>query len=204
MENYIYSIFRFAFIPGTRFWNLVLAANIIDITPFSFVPTVFLLAWGILRYHLLGVLPMAPAMILQALRDGVIVIDNRKRILYLNNLAEQLLQTTAEAALGQPIESIRPACQEAFHRFLDKGEPFVEQEFELNDQNRFFDIRISDLSKVEQGIIHTDASHLITFRDIYQRKQVELSLKRREAIMGALNRYCANLCRETLVGASRT
>jgi diguanylate cyclase (GGDEF)-like protein len=35
-------------------------------------------------------------------------------------------------------------------------------------------------------MIHTDASHLITFRDIHQRKQVEMSLKRREAMMGAL------------------
>jgi PAS domain-containing protein len=120
----------------------------IDITPFSFVPTVFLLAWGILRYHLLGVLPMAPAMILQALRDGVVVIDARKRILYLNNLAEQLLQTTAETALGQPIESLQPPCLEALHRLLAEGEPFVEQEFELDSQSV---LRYSHLRSIKSG-----------------------------------------------------
>jgi len=159
----------------------------IDLSPFSFAPTALLFAWGILRYRLLGILPMAPSMILHELQDGVIVIDSRKRILYLNNMAEQLLQTPAAAAIGQPIGSVRASYLESLNHLLDQQEPFIEQEFKINGQNRFFDIRISDLSKKEWGIGNTDASHLITIRDIHKRKQIELSLKRREAIMGALN-----------------
>jgi diguanylate cyclase (GGDEF)-like protein len=159
----------------------------IDLSPFSFAPTALLLAWGILRYRLLSILPLAPSMILQELQDGVVVIDARNRIVYLNKLAEKLLQTPAEAAIGQPIGSVQPSCQVTLNRLLDRQEPFVEQEFKLNGQNRFFDIRISSLSNQERGLDTTDASHLITFRDIHQRKQVELNLERREAIMGALN-----------------
>lgn len=158
----------------------------IDITPFAFVPTVLLMAWGTLRYRLLGILPMAPSMILHDLQDGVVVIDVRRRILYLNNLAEQLLQTTAEDAIGQPIESVRASCAEILQRLIDQEESYVEQEFRLNSQQRFFDIRVSPLSSGQWGTNNMDASHLIIFRDIDQRKQAELNLRRRESIMEAL------------------
>jgi PAS domain S-box-containing protein len=158
----------------------------IDITPFAFVPTVLLMAWGILRYRLLGILPMAPSMILHDLQDGVVVIDIRRRILYLNNLAEQLLQTMAEEAIGQPIESVRASCAEILQRLIDQEESYVEQEFMLNGQKRFFDIRVSSLSAGRWSTDNTDASHLIIFKDIHQRKQAELNLQHREAIMEAL------------------
>jgi diguanylate cyclase (GGDEF)-like protein len=160
----------------------------IDLTPFTFAPTVLLMVWGILRYRLLGILPMAPSMILHELQDGVVVIDNRKRVLYLNNLAEQLLQTTAEMAIGQPIESIQVACQETLQFLIEKKEPYVERVFTLNGQQRYFDIRLFHLSEEEWGSDDTDASHLLIFRDIHQRKLVELNLQRRETIMEALNK----------------
>jgi diguanylate cyclase (GGDEF)-like protein/PAS domain S-box-containing protein len=160
----------------------------VDITPFAFLPTVLLLAWGALHYRLLGILPTAPSIILHELQDGVVVIDVRKRILYLNTLAEQLLQTTTEESIGQPIESVRDSCAEVLHRLIVQKESYVEQEFMLNGQRRFFDIRISSLSAGQWGTNNTDASHLIIFRDIHQRKQAELDLQRREAIMEALTR----------------
>jgi diguanylate cyclase (GGDEF)-like protein len=159
----------------------------VDITPFLFVPTVLLTAWGILRYRLLDVLPMAPAMILHELKDGVVIIDARKRILYLNQLAEQILQTRAEEAIGQPIESLQAACLDILQRLIEHKEPYLEQEFMLGGQKSFFDIRVSPLPAKNRGANNADTSHLITFRDIHLRKQVELNLQRREAIMGALN-----------------
>src|SRR5574342_739204 len=50
---------------------------------------------------------------------------------------------------------------------------------------------------MEGGMINSDASHLITFRDIHKRKQVELNLKRREAIMGAINLASQQFLRNT-------
>lgn len=159
----------------------------IDLSPFAFAPTVILLAWGVLRYRLLGILPMAPSMILHELQDGVVVMDARKRILYLNNLAEQLLQTTAEDAIGQPLESVQATRPDTLQRLTEQKEPYIEQEFTLNGQKRFYDIRILQLSTEEWGTHDTNASCLILIRDVHQRKQAELSLQRREAIMGAIN-----------------
>ena len=109
----------------------------IDLSPFSFAPTALLLGWGILRYRLLRILPLAPSMILQELQDGIVVIDTRKRIIYLNSLAEKLLQTSVEAAIGQPIASVRPSCLEALNQLLDRQETSMEREFKLNGQTGF-------------------------------------------------------------------
>jgi len=159
----------------------------IDLTPFAFIPTVLLMAWGSLRYHLLGILPMAPAMILQEVQDGIVVIDIRKRLLYLNHIAEQILKTTAENAIGQPIESVQASCRETVEHLIEQRMLFEEREFVLDGQKKFFDIRVFPLTSKSWGMNNPDASHLIIFRDIHERKQVELNLERREAIMAALN-----------------
>ena len=169
----------------------------IDITPFAFIPTVLLMAWGTLRYRLLDILPTAPSIILHELQDGVIVIDIRKRILYLNNLAEQLLQTTAVEAIGQPIELVRASCAEILRRLIEQKESYVEQEFMLKSQSRFFDIRVSPLSVGQWDMNNTNINHLIIFRDIHQRKQAELNLQRREAIMEALTLASQQFLRAT-------
>lgn len=164
-----------AFLPG------------IDLSPFAFVPTALLFAWGIRRYRLLGMLPMAPSIILHELQDGVVVIDPRKRIIYLNGLAEQLVGSPAEAAIGQPIGVVQPSFLETLNHLLDQQVPFVEREFKLNGQKRFFEIRVSNIWRSKWKLNSTETSHLITFRDVHERKQAELSLRRREAMMGALS-----------------
>lgn len=167
----------------------------IDLAPFAFLPSVLLVTWGIMGYRLLDLWPMSPTIILHALQDGVVVIDARTRILYLNSLAGQILQTTPEAAIGQPMGSLRPSCLETFNRLFNRQEPFVEQEFKINGQNRFFDIRISKISKKNEGKDHTGEGLLITFRDIHQRKQIELNLQRREAMMAAINQAAQRFLR---------
>ena len=181
---------NFLYLSGTVFPG-------IDLTPFSFVPTVLLFAWGILRYRLLGIIPMAPSMILHELQDGVVVIDIRKRVLYLNNLAEQLLQTTAEMAIGQPIESVQKDCLDSLQSLIEKKKTYAEQVFDLNGQQRYFDIRVSHLSEDEWGSNDTDASHLIILRDIHQRKQVELDLHRRQRTLNLLHEIVASALQTT-------
>jgi GAF domain-containing protein/PAS domain-containing protein len=160
----------------------------IDLTPFAFVPTVLIFVWGIMRYRFLDILPMPSSNILQELQEGVIVLDIRHRILYLNSMAEQLLQTTAEGAIGRLIGSVHIPVFNTFKHLLDSQDLFVEREFKLNGQDRIFDIRLSNVLKSEGKPNSAGASYLLTFRDIHQRKQIELNLKRREAIMGALTR----------------
>jgi diguanylate cyclase (GGDEF)-like protein/PAS domain S-box-containing protein len=159
----------------------------VDLTVFFFLPASVLIAWGILRYQLLGTLPMAPAMVLRDMDDGILVIDIRQRILYLNRAAGEILGIRTEQALGQPLETLLPDIVELYQQLVEKQEPYIEKEFKVNGSNRMFDIRLSQVTADDARSKSAEQGNLIVFRDIHRRKKTEIELKNREAILGAIN-----------------
>lgn len=158
----------------------------IDLTPFLFLPASLVMMWGILRYRLLDVIPMAPALILNDLQDGILVLDSQRRVLYLNAVAEKILGAPLETSFGQPIEQICPECVNTISRLVNQGEAYVEKQFLLDGQETFFDIRLTSI-KQESAKKTSTPGYLVNFRNIHQRKQIEVDLERREAMLGAIN-----------------
>jgi len=81
-----------------------------DPTPIALLVTVAGLAWGVWRMRLidaqLGLLPVARDVVVDAMRDGVVVVDGRGRVLDLNPAAARLLGTAADVATGAPIDAL--------------------------------------------------------------------------------------------------
>ena len=81
-----------------------------DPTPVALLVTVAGLAWGVRRMRLidaqLGLLPVARDLVVEAMRDGVVVVDGRGRVLDLNPAAAALLGTTVEEAPGRPASEL--------------------------------------------------------------------------------------------------
>jgi diguanylate cyclase (GGDEF)-like protein len=77
-----------------------------DPTPVALMITLAGLAWGVWRMGLidaqLGLLPVARDLVVEAMRDGVVVVDGRGRVLDLNPAAAELLGTSVEEAAGRP------------------------------------------------------------------------------------------------------
>jgi diguanylate cyclase (GGDEF)-like protein/PAS domain S-box-containing protein len=75
-----------------------------DATPLALVVTVAGFAWGVKRLRFIdsqiGLLPVARDLVVDAMRDGVIVVDGRGRILDLNPAASRLIGVPAERAVG--------------------------------------------------------------------------------------------------------
>jgi diguanylate cyclase (GGDEF)-like protein/PAS domain S-box-containing protein len=159
----------------------------IDLTLFLFVPAILPMAWGILRYQLLGVLPLAPALLLQELDDGVLALDNRRRILFLNQAAAVILGVKPDQALGQPLDILLPDFVEPYEQLANQREPYVEKQFKINGEKRMFDIRLSQGNADGVKTASSEQGNLIVFRDIHHRKKTEIELKNREAILGAIN-----------------
>ncbi|MFZ5908951.1 MAG: histidine kinase N-terminal 7TM domain-containing protein [Chloroflexota bacterium] len=158
----------------------------IDPTPFLFLPATVVMMWGILRYRLLDVMPMAPAMILNDLQDGILVVDAQRRVLYLNAAAEKILGAPLGDSFGQPVEQLSPQCGDTLSRLIDQREPYIEKAFLWDGENTIFDIRVAPIETIERK--KTSASGcLVSFRNIHQRKQIEVDLERREAMLGAIN-----------------
>lgn len=80
---------------------------------FNFTPVMFsisglLLGWAVFRYRMLDIGPLAYKMIIQNMQDGLIVLDQKDRIVSLNPAAYQITNTIEEEAIGLPISEVMP------------------------------------------------------------------------------------------------
>lgn len=159
----------------------------VDLLPFLFLPGMAVMTWNILRYRLSDVLPMAPETILNDLQDGILVVDARKRVLYLNRAIAKILGLSLEASVGQPIERLYPSCAETFSRLLEQPAMVIERPFLLDGQETMFEIHQTPIRDLEDGRTTFTSAYLVSFRNIHRRKQIEQDLARREALLEALN-----------------
>ncbi len=81
-----------------------------DPTPVALLITVAGLFWGVRRMRLidaqLGLLPVARDLVVEAMGEGVVVVDGRGRVLDLNPAAASLLGVAADEAVGRPVEGL--------------------------------------------------------------------------------------------------
>ena len=128
-------------------------------------------AWGLFRFRLMDIVPVAHEAVLASLQDGVIVLDSQSRVVDLNPAAERITRRTAAEAIGQPAETVfaeRPDLLERFLRaesaqaeiVLGRGGP---------DGERTFDLRISPLRDRRARL----TGRTIVLRDVSERKRVE-------------------------------
>jgi signal transduction histidine kinase/HPt (histidine-containing phosphotransfer) domain-containing protein len=75
----------------------------IDVTPMFFGVTVALWAWAISRNTLLDLVPVARDAVLESLRDPVLVVDARGRVLDATPAAAEVFQAGAPIAIGKAL-----------------------------------------------------------------------------------------------------
>jgi signal transduction histidine kinase len=80
----------------------------VELTPFLFVLTGAVLVWGILRFRLLDLAPIARSKIFQIMHDAVVVLDPYQRVVDANLAAERLIGQPVGQVVGQPLERLLP------------------------------------------------------------------------------------------------
>ncbi len=117
----------------------------LDPTPFMFGVSAIAMAYGIFRFRLIDLTPIAADIILRNIGDGIVVLDAANRIVNVNPVAA--------AWLGQPPQALRgQMAGEAFASWPDVLEHLrrVKQghltfEAELNHERRVFQAHVSPL-----------------------------------------------------------
>jgi PAS domain-containing protein len=71
----------------------------IDLTPFAFMVTGLAFTWGLLRYQLLNLSPIARNVVIDSMSDGMIVLDLQDRIIDLNPAAQKTLRRSPSERL---------------------------------------------------------------------------------------------------------
>ncbi|PCR89725.1 histidine kinase N-terminal 7TM domain-containing protein [Natrinema ejinorense] len=83
--------------------------EIIGTTPMGFTVTGLAITFGLYRYRLLEIAPIARSEVVANLEDGVLVVDGDRRIVDSNPTAQALFGRPRDGLVGEPIASIVPA-----------------------------------------------------------------------------------------------
>jgi PAS domain S-box-containing protein/putative nucleotidyltransferase with HDIG domain len=170
-----------------------------DSTPFTFAIENIIVAWGLFRYGLLDILPIARERILENMADPMVVLDPKNRIVDVNAAALTLLEKPLADVIGH-------TSNEAFARW-----PAIVSELEYLDFERkeiaihegddtfFYDLNISPIYSNNRQLI----GRILVARDITKQKTLETGYRllsteldqrvreRTEELHNSLERYRA-------------
>ncbi|HTX93075.1 MAG TPA: histidine kinase N-terminal 7TM domain-containing protein [Anaerolineales bacterium] len=80
----------------------------LDWTPLAFTLTLVAFEIGFARFGLMDILPIAQSSAFNAMRDGIIVVDGRGRIVEINPSGQNIFQQRADQMIGKHVQEIFP------------------------------------------------------------------------------------------------
>jgi len=84
-----------------------------DLTPFLLIGSCLVLVWGLFRFRLLGIRPVARGLVFETISEAVVVLDPLRRVVDANPPAERLLGVSLADAIGHPLGDLLPEAAEA-------------------------------------------------------------------------------------------
>jgi len=137
-----------------------------DLTPLAFAVAGLCFTWGLYRYRLFGLVPLARDMVVDSMEDGVLVLDAERRIIDLNLAAERHTGCTP-ASVGLGIGEAVPWWAQATAEGRASAElPAV---VKVEPGPRFLEVRVLPVRTAERRF----EGWLVTVRDITSRRRVE-------------------------------
>lgn len=139
----------------------------LDLTPIAFAVSGACFTWGIYRFRLFGLVPVARDMVVDSMDDGVIVLDAQRRLVDLNAAAERYTGCTA-SSLGRPVDEVVAWWTEAVddERPITEGQPAI---VKVEPGPRYFEVKVSAVRDVERRFV----GWLVIIHDISNRRRNE-------------------------------
>ncbi len=139
-----------------------------DTSPLMFTLSNIIIAWGIFRYRLFSIIPVAREILFENMNNALIILDENDRILDTNPAARSILGNRSRENLnGMHISILQPDLYQKFGHA-------VEMQTEIkNKEGRIFDFRITPLYNQRNALV----GRLINANDITIQKKTEEVLK---------------------------
>ncbi len=137
----------------------------VDPTPIAFIVSGVLFGFGLVRYGLFDLVPVARGEVFERLEAGVVVLDASGRVIDMNRCASQMFGTSA-LTLGMPM---RPPLSTWVSRLSDGADASPEI-FAAEPGDRAIELRIAQL-RTRSGV-----GRLLLARDVTVRQRVEREL----------------------------
>ena len=153
-------------------------------TPVALSVSAWTLVLGVLRYQLLDLRPVARTLVVETMRDAVVVADAHGHVVDVNPAAQRLLGIPAAALIGCPADTL----------LADHEAPGGNGRTPPHELPREALERTADLEIVVTPLIDhrgATAGRVLVFRDVSERKELERNLRHlayTDALTGLPNR----------------
>jgi PAS domain S-box-containing protein len=132
-------------------WNLLYNFGLSPVPRHDLAPAVFSLAgvgvaWGLFRYRLFDIVPVARATVIESMDDGVIVLDAQNRVVDLNPAAHEVLDLPASQAVGQPATRVLSTWPDLIALCRDAAVTRIESVLGAGDAQHHYNLRASPLT----------------------------------------------------------
>lgn len=141
----------------------------IDWTPFAFTLTGIALEIGFVRYGLMDILPVAHSTLFNAMRDGIVVADEKGRIVEINPSAQRILKSQGDLLIGTDIRQVLPAWIAWKTEAGDASETTHEISIGQAADQRCYHLRLTPLTG-RRGQV---TGRLVSLTDITEEKRAE-------------------------------
>ncbi len=150
---------------------------LIDLTPIAFTVTSIGLAFAVFHHRLLDLAPIARDIVVDGMKDGMIVLDANQRIVDINHAAQQMIGLSNEqTSIGKPVVDVLSQWPELIERYRNILEAQDEIGLGEGDDQRWYELSLSPLLDANKSLM----GQVITVRNITDRKRAENQLQESE------------------------
>jgi PAS domain S-box-containing protein len=145
----------------------------LDLTPASFTISGIAFSWGLMRYQMLNLIPLAHETVIESLSDPVIALDMNDHILDVNKAAQILGNINKDKSIHEGLKHVFPILYEQIVRYRQDCPIEVETSFAVETLPKQWNLRLFPLQNKKGKHIGL----LIMLRDITSRKHTERELR---------------------------
>ncbi len=149
----------------------------LDLTPPALALGTLVVGYAVFRYRFLDLIPVAREAVVEAMRDGVVVLDPQGRVVDLNPAAVAIVGNRADSVIGQPAEAV---LGEAFAGLAANGPDDWQRELArvVQGDPRSYEVRLSRLPHPAARQRGGDSiGYVVLLHDITERRQAEDRLR---------------------------
>ena len=145
----------------------------IDLTSLSFAVSGIIIVWVLYYHRFLDIIPIARDTIIENMRDGIIVVDLKDRIVDINPAAEQIINNSLKDVIGQPTTQILKEISDWISLSKESKTPVKVLNVGEGKNKKIFILNLSPLSDVNGQLI----GHTIVFHNNTESQILNTNLK---------------------------
>ncbi len=172
-------------LSATLAYDIGIGPDTVSYVPFVFAAMLPVYAWLILGEKIIEFTPLAYETVFQNMQDPVIVLDDQRRVIGLNNGAESMLSIAESEALREPLQKLFTEDTPEVFDVLESGKP----QKMMTTTGRFLHVQVSAINTNRSS---ARGGQVLMFRDVSDVEKAQSEVRNSEKLLRTLIDHSVN------------